>query len=144
MITFSLAVISDRLQALTRGLDSDPSAPGKLVLFDGVRPASGQAPAALSNALATATFPKPSLDSVTGNILTLQNPATTLVQVTGLATWGRFMNGAGQYVADVDVGVDADVGVEVIIRKGDGQPADTAQLYAGGEFSVTLARLVDA
>jgi hypothetical protein len=144
MITFSPAVISDRLQALTRGLDSDPANPGKLVVYSGTRPAAGQAPDPLSNVLATAIFPKPSLSNVTGSALTLQNPATTLVQVTGLATWARLTNGAGQYVADVDVGTDADIGVEVVIRKANGQPADTTQFYAGGEFSITLARLVEA
>jgi hypothetical protein len=93
--------------------------------------------------LAQLVFPKPSLDNVTGTQLTLRNPPTALVQVTGVATWARLVNGAGQYVADMDVGIDGDPLADVIIRKGDGTPADSTQLYAGGEFSVVLARLVE-
>ena len=142
--SYSLAVISDRLQALTRQLDADPNLPGRMLVYDGTRPASGQAPDSSSLLLGQLTFPRPSLDSVTGTQLTLRNPPTTLVQTTGLATWARLVNGAGQYVADMDVGTDADTDVEVVIRKADGSPADTTNLYAGGEFSVSLARLVEA
>lgn len=144
MISFALSVISDRLQALTRALDADPTLPGKLLVYDGPRPASGGAPDAASSVLATLVFPRPSLNNVTTNVLTLLNPLPTMVTTTGLATWARMVSGSGQYVADMDVGTDADTDVEVVIRKADNSPADTTNLYAGGEFSVSLARLVDA
>lgn len=142
--SYSLAVISDRLQALTRQLDADPNLPGRMLVYDGTRPANGQAPDSASFMLGQLIFPKPSLDSVTGTQLTLRNPATALVQVTGLATWARLVNGAGQHVADMDVGIDGDPLADVVIRKGDGTPAVSTQLYAGGEFSVVLARHVEA
>lgn len=144
MISFALSVVSDRLQALTRALDATPDAPGKLFIYGGTRPASGGAPGSDVLLLASMMFLRPSLDNVSTFTLTLRNPLPTLVQSTGLATWARLTNGAGQYVADIDVGTDASTGVELIIRKADGSPADTANLYAGGEFSVSLARLVDA
>ena len=144
MISFALSVVSDRLQALTRALDSDPGSPGKLFIYGGTRPASGGAPGSDVLLLASMMFLRPSLDNVSTFTLTLRNPLPTLVQSTGLATWARLTNGAGQYVADIDVGTDASTGVELIIRKADGSPADTTNLYAGGEFSVSLARLVDA
>lgn len=144
MISFALSVVSDRLQALTRALDSDPGSPGKLSIYGGTRPASGGAPGSDALLLASMMFLRPSLDNVSTFTLTLRNPLPTLVQSTGLATWARLTNGAGQYVADIDVGTDASTGVELIIRKADGSPADTANLYAGGEFSVSLARLVDS
>lgn len=144
MISYALSVISDRLQALTRALDSDPTLPGKLLVYDGPRPPAGGAPDAASSVLATLVFPRPSLNNVTTNVLTLLNPPPTMVTATGLATWARMSSGSDQFVADMDVGTDADTDVEVVIRKADNSPADTTNLYAGGEFSVSLARLVDA
>lgn len=143
MIAYALSVISDRLQALTRALDADPTLPGKLLIYDGPRPEVGGAPDAASSVLATLVFSRPSLDNVTTNVLTLLNPPPTMVTVTGLATWARMVNGSGQFVADMDVGTDADTDVEVVIRKVDNSPADTTNLYAGGEFSVSLVRLVE-
>lgn len=141
--SYSLAVTSDRLQALTRRLDADPVLPGKLLIFSGARPASGQSPIAGNVLLAQLVFSKPSLDNVTGSVLTLINPATALVQATGDAAWARLQNGSGDYVADMDAGVDAS-GCEVLIRKANGDLADTARLYAGGEISVTLAKHSEA
>ena len=89
--------------------------------------------------------PAPQPDSVTTFTLRLRQPLPTMVQTTGMATWARLVDGTGRFVADVDVGTDDTLPLpEVIIRKANGDPADTANLYAGGEFSVSLARLVDA
>jgi hypothetical protein len=134
MIQFSLAVISDRLQALTRALDSDPVMPGRLLVYSGTRPARGAAPDAGSFLLATLSFVRPSLDNVLQAVLTLRNPPTTLVQVSGLATWARMVNGAGQFVADMDAGITGS-GAECIIA------GTSAQLFAGGELSVSLAKM---
>jgi hypothetical protein len=139
MISFALSVVSDRLQALTRALDADATLPGYLVIYGGNRPASGAGHS--NSALARLTFLRPSLDNVTQSILTLRNPLPTLVSGSGLATWARMFNGAGQFVADVDVGVDDE---DIIVLDQLGQPALTAQLYAGGELSVSLLRLVEA
>lgn len=140
---YSLAVISDRLQAFTRQLDSDPNLPGRLLLFSGTRPAPGQPVLPDGLVLARLVLYKPSLFSVNGTVLTLKNPEPVLVQSSGLAAWGRYENGVGQHVADIDVGVDGDIGVECIIRKADNTAADTTMLFAGGEFSVVLARHVE-
>lgn len=134
MIEFSLAVISDRLQALTRALDSDPVMPGRLLVYSGTRPAQGAAPGAGSYLLATLSFVRPSLDNVLQAVLTLRNPPTTLVQVSGLATWARMVNGAGQFVADMGAGITGS-GAECIVA------GASAQLFAGGELSVSLAKL---
>lgn len=142
MMTFALSVISDRLQALTRALDADPSAPGKLMIYSGDRPATGGAPE--GTLLVTCVFLRPSLDNVTAATLTLRNPLPAMAVSTGIAKWARLTDGAGRFVADLDVGTDADTDVEVIIRKEDGSPAETTNMYAGGEFAVLLARLVDA
>lgn len=134
MIEFSNSVISDRLQALTRALDSDPNLPGRLLVYSGDRPARGANAPTGAFLLATLSFYRPSLDNVLQRVLTLRNPPTTLVSVSGLATWARLVNGAGQFVADMDVGATGD-SAECLIN------AATSQLYAGGELSVSLAKL---
>jgi hypothetical protein len=133
---FSLAVISDRLQAMTRAMDADPVQPARLKIYAAPVPAAGQPPDT-AVLLATLAFPRPSLDNVTNKTLTLLNPSTTLVSTTGEAGWARIENGAGQYVVDLDVGV-AGSGAAVILNNG---TPDSLMLYAGGELSVTLAKL---
>ena len=55
---------------------------------------------------------------------------------TGEATWARMVNGAGQFVVDLDVGLPTDnTAVKLTTVSG------TLMIYAGGELSVTLARL---
>ena len=133
---FSLAVISDRLQSMTRAMDADPVQPARLKIYSAPVPAAGQPPDT-AVLLATLVFPRPSLDNVTNKTLTLLNPSTTLVSTTGEADWARVENGAGQYVVDLDVGA---VGDDAAVILNNGTPG-SLMLYAGGELSVTLAKL---
>ena len=133
-VDFSLAVISDRLQALTRALDADPVLPGRLLIYGGAIPPIGQQ--AAGQLLTSFSFGRPSLSNVSGRILTLGNPMTILATATGEATWARMVNGAGQFVVDLDVGLPTDnTAVKLTTVSG------TLMIYAGGELSVTLARL---
>ena len=133
---FSLAVISDRLQSMTRAMDADPVQPARLKIYSAPVPAAGQPPDT-AVLLATLVFPRPSLDNVTNKTLTLLNPSTTLVSTTGEADWARIENGAGQYVVDLDVGAAGD---DAAVILNNGTPG-SLMLYAGGELSVTLAKL---
>lgn len=146
MIEFSNAVISDRLQALTRAIDSDPVNNGKLLIYGGVRPSKGAEVAEQHPLLATLIFPRPSLDHVLVNTLSLHNPATALIQVAGLATWARIVNGADQFVADLSVGVEGS-GADAILRRvvdGGEITAANTMLYAGGIASVALMKLTES
>lgn len=128
---FSLAVVSDRLQAITRAMDLDPNQPARLNLYTGPVPLPGQPPdkAVL---LASLAFPKPSLDRVAGHEIYVRSPVTSLAGATGKVEWARIENGAGQYVVDLDAGGPAsDAAVKV---KTKGTTSDT--LYIGGEVSV--------
>jgi len=136
-LVFSSTVISDGLQALTRALDSDPSNPGRIRIYSDPQPSPGQAPGA-ATLLALATFPKPSLDNVTGYVLTLNLPATVLVAASGVASWARLENGAGVFVADAVVGLPGS-GKPVEIDNGALVP--TLTIYAGGDLTIGLARL---
>jgi hypothetical protein len=70
-------------------------------------------------------------------------PGITLVQVNGIAEWARLTDGFGAFVADLDMGVDP-LTDDVLIFKPNGQLAESAQLYAGGELSVGLVTLEEA
>ena len=132
-ISYSAAVISDRLQALTRALDAGAGA-GKLTVYGGTQPTAGGA--ASGAALVVLTFPKPSLNSVSGGLLTLKNPAAAAVAVDGVATWARLSDSGGVWVADVNVGA-AGTGAAIEIS------ASSAQLYAGADLAVTVATLAE-
>lgn len=153
MITFSLAVMSDRLQALTRRLDSDLTNPGRLRLFSDPRPSGGGLTGDAFE-LAVLVFPKPSLFEVVGNTMTIQNPVPTLIRATGDATWARFETGGGDYVADCDVGVvklDGTVMIpgEVLLVRDPfpevegSTPPPINRLFAGGELSVLMVKMKD-
>ena len=133
MFTMSSAVISDRLQALTRRLDSGGQA-GRLKLYTLPRPAAGQ-PAGSAVLLAEISFKYPSLDVVVGKVLTLRNPDTTLALVTGEVGWGRMESSVGEWIADGDVGITGDTDKEFLIDGG------STLIYAGGEISVSVAQL---
>lgn len=139
LVEFSNAVISDRLQALTRALDLDPVLPGKLLIYSAAWPGRGVAPAPANQLLATFTFNRPSLGGVTFKTLTLNALGTTLVAVSGEAAWARMTDGAGGFVCDLDVSLPG-LGGAVELTTAN----NTLTLYAGGELSATLARLVDS
>lgn len=123
-VTFAANVVGDRLQALTRALDADTVA-GQLLIYN-----------ATDDLLVTLTFPKPSLSSVVGNVLTLHNPAPANVTVSGIATYGELLDGADSLVATVSVGATGDSAAFII-------NAATTQLYAGAEITVTAATLTE-
>lgn len=135
---YSSAVISDRLQALTRRLDSDPALPGRLRIFSAPKPSPGGLPGAATE-LATLSFPKPSLQGVVGKVLTLLAPPTTLIGATGDAFWGRLEAGSGEWVGDGLVGLIED---GVVTQPGDFLiVGDSVRLFAGGELTVLVAKL---
>lgn len=136
MISFSQSVISDRLQALTRAIDAS-NAPGKLLIYSGPVPLPGQPPDTAIQ-LCALLFPKPSLAGVAGKVLTLLNPAPSLVIATGTAAWARLVSGNGDYVADLDVGLPLSAAA---VRLNNGADPLSLNLYAGGEITVTLATL---
>lgn len=124
MIEFAPSVIADRLQALTRALDAHDTLPGALQVLDST-----------GAVLATATFPRPSSAGVVGNTLTLGTPTASTVSTTGIASAAKFIDGAGVLVARMSVGL---VGSNAPVQ------LSALQLYAGGEFDVSIATLTEA
>lgn len=137
-LALSTAVINDRLQALTRAIDAGSGA-GKLLIYDGTRPATGAA-ITTQQLLVTQPFADPSAGSISGNTLTLALGASVLASHTGNASWARITDSAGTFVADMDAGASGS-GKEVELNA-DGTP--TTQLYEGGVVSISVATLVEA
>jgi hypothetical protein len=129
---FSQAVLTDRLEALTRALDAGTSA-AKINIYSGPRPAPG-ASITSQTLLASVAFQKPSSGGVVNNVLTLKYVAGAVLAVgTGVAVWARFVSGANTYVADMDVSPAVNE---------DGSPGtgevqlDNTQIYAGGSVTI--------
>jgi hypothetical protein len=77
------------------------SAPGKLRLYNGTRPASGGSATTLLSEL---TFANPAAPSASGGVLTM----SAIVQdssaaASGTATWFRVVDGANTFVVDGDI-----------------------------------------
>ena len=131
MMTFSDAVIADRLKALTRALDAKTSG-GKLRLYGGTQPAAGATTS--QTLLCELVFPKPSAGSVSNKILSINNPAAAMALADGTVTWARLVDGDNVWIADCNAGGQASTAV-VRIQNADGT------VYAGGSVTVTLAQL---
>lgn len=61
-------------------------------------------------------------------------PAQGFAALSGVITWGRYVDGAGNPVYDCTAG-PPESGAELIVS--DGATVPTAQVYAGGEINVT-------
>lgn len=78
------------------------TSPAKLQLFDSVRPAAGEAAGVTPNAEIVLTQPAGTSDQ-TGTVLTANGPAQVLRM--GSVQWGRFVDGAGAWIADANAGL---------------------------------------
>ena len=116
--------------ATRAALDAD-TLPGKLMLFAAPRPTEGAAASAPALATITLTRPSGTTDS-NGFAITAAAPGQVLT--TGDVVWGRFTDGAGNWVMDADVGLAAANKPLVI---------DAVTVYAGGFVSLVTAVLVE-
>lgn len=130
-ISFSNAVITDRLTALTRALDAAATG-GKLLLYGGTQPLAGATTA--EALLCEMVFPKPSAGTVANKILSINNPAPGMALANGTVTWARLVDGDGVWIADCDAG-EQDSSAVVRIQN------ESAEIYAGGMVSVLVAQL---
>ena len=121
MISVSAALNNARLTGTLAFLDTGP---GKATIwvYGGTRPGSGAT--TTETVLVTLLLAKPSaiLENNTLKLIPL-NIEGDMISASGVATWARFFNGAGQWVMDTDAG-DKDSAGEVKLL--------TTVLYAGG------------
>ncbi|WHP06751.1 hypothetical protein QLH32_04575 [Acinetobacter corruptisaponis] len=133
MITFSNAVINDRLLALTRALDAN-SNPGKLLIYGGTAPVAGQSTS--ETLLCELTFPKPSAGNYSNKTLAINNPNPALALASGTVTWARLVDGSNAWVADCNAGGQGSNAVVQVQN-------ENGELYAGGNVTVTLAQIAE-
>lgn len=138
-LAFSPTVIQNRLKALTNALDAGGSA-GKVLLFDGTRPSQAGGAVTTQRLLASQPLAYPSAGGITGLTLTIQWGAPVLGSASGLATWARFTDSNGNFVADMDAGPKGS-GVEIELDA-DIEPKN--QIYEGGVVSPIALVLIES
>jgi len=96
-------LIAARLELFTTALDAASPTAGKLRIYNATRPAKGAA-ITTQTKLVEFAFPIPSKSSTTGNVEGLALPPSSIGLATDVAVWCRFVDGAGTFLADGDVG----------------------------------------
>jgi hypothetical protein len=86
-----------QLDAITTAVGSA----GKLIIYDGTRPATG---GAATNVLATFTLGSPFAPASSSATLSPTLPAAVTATGTGTATWFRITTSAGAFVIDGSIG----------------------------------------
>lgn len=95
---FSTTLRTNRADQFKLLVDGGPAA-GKLKFYDGTRPATG---GTATNLLATVTLQDPCGSSAAG-VFTLADPGPVTAALSGTATWARFEDSTGAFVADCSV-----------------------------------------
>lgn len=129
-MVLSPAVRLARLHIIAASLDS--AATGGLIrIYSAPRPAAGDSVTA-QIMLAELELPKPPIADLADDTLTFAPIPEALCNASGTAAWARLSNGAGLWVADIDVG-ETGSGAELEMSSVD--------LLAGGAITVSLAQL---
>lgn len=96
---YSVTLRNDQLDAITARVGNA----GKLVIYDGVRPATGGAATTL---LVEFTLGTPFAPAAAAAVLSPNLPADANGVAVGTATWGRVTTSAGVFCVDLGVGTD--------------------------------------
>lgn len=92
------------LQQVIDALDADAS-PAYIEIYSGTRPGNG-VPITSQVLLVTLTMQSPcSTDGPVDNVLVFDLPITGTAVASGIATWARFKDGAGEFIMDASVGL---------------------------------------
>jgi hypothetical protein len=133
-ITWSTAAKDARMQALADLIDG-AGAPGEIHIYDGTPPDPPGGDVTTQVLLATLTLSLP-CGTVSGGALTLSPiEEEDLAPASGTATWARLVDGAGAWVADMDVGV---TGSGAVIQ------LNATDIYQGGIVRITSAVIQEA
>ena len=114
------------IQAFSEFMDSG-SQSATVIFYEGAQPANPSIAADPSKKLVTLTLPEPCFKEVTVTYVELHPSDTATVIKSGIATWARIFNGAGEVAADLTVGTDISL-------------ANT-NLALGGALSITSIKL---
>jgi len=130
MIALATTLKNTRLQALADAINAG-SGPGVLNIYDGTRPAAGAA-ITTQTKLASLAFADPCESDISTGVLTFGTIADVMALADGVASWARITDSDAVFVADADVG---ETSADIIISQ--------AQIYSGGQVSVTAASITE-
>jgi len=105
------------------------TAPSVLMIMAGTKPAAGGAG---TQVLAEFLLPANIIGSITAGAMVFSAVDQTQVQISGTVSWGRIVNGDGEWVVDLDVGEEGS-NASIIM-------ADLV-IYQGALLSLVSARL---
>lgn len=104
-LNFSSTLRNARAQAIINAIDTGGQN-GTLKFYSGTKPATGEA-IADQVLLGTLTFSKPCA-TVTNGVITFEPIASDPVaDATGTISWARALNGNGEFVFDMNCGIDS-------------------------------------
>ena len=127
-LTLSTTIRNSRMNAIRDALDAG-SAAGKLLIYDGTRPATGGTATTL---LATFTLSDPSAPNAVDGVLTFSAIATVAASATGTASWARMVDSDDKFVCDMDAGTE---GADLVLTNDN--------LVSGSDVDVTSAEITD-
>lgn len=127
-------------EARLQGILAFLGASARLFVYGGVKPTAGAATSATVLAMVELASPA---GTISGGWLTFAaaNPSDMLASASGVATWGRLVNGSGQWCGDFTISGPSGSG-DFKLSVTDQLPgeADT-QLWQGGRFVLGMTRL---
>ncbi|CAJ0858324.1 hypothetical protein [Ralstonia mannitolilytica] len=138
-LSLSTTVINNRLKALTNALDGGGAA-GSMLLYGGTRPSQAGGAITDQKLLAKQPLAYPAAGGISGLTLTIRWGNPVLGSASGLATWARFVDSNGTFVADMDAG-PVGSGVEIEL---DSETTPKNQIYEGGVVSPVSLVLIES
>lgn len=121
------------LQALANAIDAADPAPGKFRIYSGTKPATPGGPITDQVLLAECFCSLP-CGTVANGVLTFGTISDEdLAPASGLASWGRLLDGSDAWIADFDVGADG---------SGAFLELNNTQIYEGGIVRLTAGEII--
>lgn len=132
MIILNPAVKDSMLQAVADAIDAGAPTPGQILIFDGTAPDPPGSDVTTQTLLAVITCSLPCGTVTNGALSFAPLSEESNAPASGTATWARLTDGAGSWVADLDVGV-AGSGAAIELN--------AVEIYQGGIVRITQATL---
>lgn len=104
-VSIQLAVRRAQLQVIADAIDADTD-PGEFRLYSGTRPAPGGTPTGVLQCTLILAQPCATLHATDATLI-FATPVEGVRMDDETITWGRFVDGAGNYVMDGDVAASA-------------------------------------
>ena len=133
-LSFSTALRNARANSIINAMDTGDNH-ATMQFYTGAKPAISGSEITTQTKLGTVTFSKPCATALNGQVTFLPIADDVVADATGLLGWGRVLNGAGEFVMDLDCGVDGTSAVVIF---------NNLNVFAGGIISVSSGTLTEA